>query len=58
MNLWVLTRRVCRDDSVSGMAVMAASRLDARRIAAAFAGHEGPAFWMDPRLTTCVELWP
>lgn len=43
-------------DKAFGFVVRAASETDARAMAAADAGDEGAATWLDATFTQCVEL--
>lgn len=56
MKLYILARPENEHpyyDVNNRVCVIAASPAKARKLAAAVAGDEGPAVWLDPKLTTC-----
>ncbi len=45
-------------DCAFGFVVGAIDEEAARKLAASDCGDEGPETWLDPALTTCIELLP
>lgn len=59
MKIWVLRERRKnnnRYDVADGFVIAAETSYEARKLAAADCGSEGPGFWMNAEYSTCNEV--